>query len=280
MKMWKIIKIFLFLFFFINISIVFWDTSNTNSIINAPTINNLGTSTTKITTLSSTVITSSDRQEVFCWIKKLLWNVTTDSEWNEIKINWVEYVTPNENKYIIMTYINVFGKEYIKEKNIERKSQKLKELNIYDIIRSRFPGSSYYSYYSDLENQCLEYRKSHERRGQEIENLYKQVQFVNEYYSDYPQELTEWILPGFLIILIDFFQNIMFYLVTLVFFNFLIWVILYMVWWPEKQEWYWDRVVQWFWYLILVSFIKFWVAWSIIALIWYQSVDFIKVFIL
>jgi len=282
----KRLSIFLSIFF-LSWSIVYWQTISWG-ITNAPSLDSVISPIWKVDSQSNqkstvkdtkSLIWNSKSVDVFCWIQKLL---TTKDKFalkdhlNDIQ--GVKRVTRKENKRILETYINVYWQVYLQEESVRLK----RDISVYDILKVLDWDMKYISQYSTLEQQCLDFRRQDKISSDIIENLYWQVEFFNSYYSTYPKELTKWILPWFIVSFISVFETTLRYLLALVIFNFLFWVIFYMNtnWKEDKKDEKWDKVVQWFWYLLIIWLIKLWVIWTIIGLVWYESIKIMKVFII
>lgn len=263
--------------------------------VNIPTVNNiwiwsstvnvdlnLNTSqTTTNTTSNSTVVKTNEKIVTNSWITDNWATVlpfcnVNNKSWikDEYKSNkvWVR-----ENNYIVLTYINTYWRWYLDEINKDKKTNIISK---YQIVEASWSSSHpQRGIYNNLEQQCIKFRLEHPDNNEVIINLYKQVKFFSKYYSTYPDRLTEWITPGFLILWIDLVDTLSTYILLFVVLNIIVWTVLYMTGPIDKKEDYWNRVILSFWYLLIVGLLKIWVLGSIIALIWYEWLDFLKLFL-
>lgn len=273
-KIWYILLLFSFWF-----SFVYWAESRSWSIItNIPTISslwenslttNIDIKNTSTTILNSWVSTNKNTTPPFCNVNNI-WGIKSEYKSNN--------VTLKENEYIIITYLNTYWKWDFDEINKEREPNLVSKYDI--VLASLNKGDQNRQVYETLERKCIEFRNQHPDNQKLILNLYKQVKFFSTYYSNYPKNLTEGVIPWFLIFWIDLVETLTTYLFLLTVLNLIIWTILYMVGPLKKKEDFWKRVILWFWYLLIVSMIKLWILGSIVAFIWYEGLDFLKFFII
>jgi len=169
---------------------------------------------------------------------------------------------PSENKIVVETFSNALWWE-IKEKY---------DLSGLQIALNRWSSPAY----SELESLCFQYRGSSEDRYQEIENLYTQVVFFSQYYDPYPDTLREWIIPSFLIFLIETVYTISFYLVWLAFFNIIYLFISYALGDAGKKVENLGRIKLGIMYLLLIFLLNKWIIGGLVTYVGYDSLEFLK----
>lgn len=242
--------------------------STVNVDFTTPKTNNTNTTSTttwdtvvKNTTVPSVSVENADMKYPFC-------NINSTAGLSDKYFVWK--VSQREEKYIILTYLWTYWKWYMDKINKDKTHDK--KLTRYDVLESD-------SLRDGALKDCYAFRNKEPENHDIINNLYKQVHFYSTYYSNYPDRLTEWITPGFLIFAIDLVDSLSSYLMLFTTLNIVIWAVLYMVWPMDKKEDFWKRVVNWFWYLLIVWTIKLGVLWSVIAFIGYEGLDFLKIFL-
>ena len=177
----------------------------------------------------------------------------------------VRYVIPSENRAIIETFANTYGRDILRQNN----------LTAIQVSVTRHTG---WEIYNELLQLCLRIREEGNEDARAIDNLYKQAAFFSRYYDTYPDNLKEGIMPGFLISLVDGVETLSFWLVWVALFNLVFWGTVYGIAKSENKVEYMRRIKQGFIYLVILWIIRAGIFGTMIAFLGYESLELFKIF--
>jgi len=207
----------------------------------------------------------------------------------------ITYLTPFENQKVIQTYLNNYWTHILKESWLSSKiisdpkswsyvnTLKVQAWTEKDWKTLKYIDNPYFwldpsAAYVLAERECLSFRAEHPTNSEQIDNIYAQVHFYATYYKTYHDDLTKWIIPTFVISLIEWINWLIFWAIAMSVFNIIFRTIVFIVGDERKYTENQKKLFNSFWYFILIFLIKIWIIWSLITFIWYDWLNIFKTF--
>lgn len=215
---------------------------------------------------SNVMISNSDNN----WAVPIFCGAKTLPDWSpkEYRKGESHLVTPRVNKLVIEIYRNSYWREL---------NESVSSDDIWEAWTWRDHTNT--ASLQALESHCQAKRAKSRNDFLEVNGVYTQAKFLDTYYSRVPKVLKQGSLPLPLIGLIEMFNTLIVYAIVLSVMNIIFWATAYTMTQDGERKVNIEKHIKLaFWYFLIIMLVRFWVLWSILAIIWYEGIDMFKFF--